>query len=306
MNRRGTRVGLYSWFFVFAGLLSSTPVLADEAPDCRPAFYASLELKADNPNRILVVVALDGRDQTLIVDTGSDFSMLRELIVKTLGMPTQSLGRAYVFPSGVEVHDYVTVSSFAIAGMKGSNFKFGVVPDRQLDKGVDGILGADIVRNFDIELDFAARQMKLFSRKHCPGKVVYWTTEPYAALPFHFDVQLHMLVPVTLDGIPMMAAFDTGSPPAFSMNVATARAIFGWRNDPPELHHIDGDNSPYTYPFSLLSLGGASVHNPSTWLQDSSSGTVMEALVGLAGMKQFHIYISFDDATIFMTRADAH
>jgi len=292
----------------FALAAFASPALAEDAPDCRLTLYASLDMLPGDPHRILVPVTLNGHNETLIVDTGTPFSMLTESAVNALGLPRQMLaiGAEYQMLTGAKVDDMAVVSSFQLGDMKGKDFRFGVLPGGMLEDGLPGLLGADIVRNYDVEFDFAANKMNLFSPHHCTGKVIYWTHQPYASVPFHFDRGHHIVIPITLDNVALTAVVDTGAPTGVSMNIDTARDLFGWRTDPPELRHVAGPSSPQTYPFALLSLGGASVHNPSSNLRATSYGSKIDVLVGLEALKAFHVYISYEDQKIYLTARDAH
>ncbi len=49
-----------------------------------------------------------------------------------------------------------------------------------------GILGSEMLRNVDVDFDFSANKVNLFSPDHCAGNVVYWQTPtvPVAIVPF--------------------------------------------------------------------------------------------------------------------------
>ena len=225
-----------------------------------------------------------------------------------LGLSQQMMGIGwqYKLVSGTLIHETAAVSSFSIGGMGGKNFHFGVVPDDEYGGGLAGSIGGDILRHYDVELDFAAHKLNLFAREHCPGKVVYWTREPYAAIHFNFAPEGQMLIPIKIDNVSFIAGINTAWPAAVQMNVGTAREMFEWRTDPPELHRNGGTSTSYTYPFSLLSLGGASVKNPSVELLENTQLSNQGVRVGLDALKPFHVYISNDDATIYLTAVDAH
>ena len=74
-----------------------------------------------------------------------------------------------------------------------------------------GLLAADYMGKYDIELDFAGGKMNYFSPDHCEGQVVYWPSAAIAAVPMRF-VNHHLILDVMLDGKPQRAIIDTGAP----------------------------------------------------------------------------------------------
>jgi predicted aspartyl protease len=289
--------------------LIATPAIADDgATDCRLTRYASLDIGTENPDRVIVPVTLNDHQVPLAIDTGSPTSMLSNKEANALSLDRQMLGFGTEIRmiNGARIHESAIVPSFEIGGMKGRNFRLAVLPDHFLEPPAVGLLGADIVRNYDVDLDFAQNKVNLFARRHCPGQVVYWTRGPYATLPFHFDEGHHIEVPVKLDGVSLVALVDTGAPPAVSMSLERARHEFGWHDDQPGLHRVGGKRSPYTFPFGVLTLGGASVHQPTVVLRERGDGFGPDLLVGLAALKAFHVYISYEDQAIYLTERDAH
>ncbi|HTW34036.1 MAG TPA: aspartyl protease family protein [Rhizomicrobium sp.] len=295
----------YAVFFALALACASSNALADD--DCRLSRLATLDIGTENPQRIIVPVTLNDHQIPVVLDTGAPTSMLLNNEANDLGLDRQmfAVGFEYKMLNGTRVRDEAIAPTFLIGGMKGTNFRFGILPDRFIEPPAVGLLGADIARNYDVELDFAQNKMILFARHHCRGRVVYWTKQPFAVLPFHFDPGHHMVADVKLDGVSLTAIVDTGAPPAVSMPLPLARREFSWSDDPAQLHRIAGKHSPYTYPFGVLSLDGASVHQPTVWLSESNGGIGPDALVGLAALRAFHVYISYEDQAIYLTARDA-
>ena len=307
----GKVFSIFASVLFMALVLSASVAFADDAPDCRLTRYASLDIGTENPNRVIVPITLNDQQLPFAVDTGSPTSMLRDSTADKLGLDRQMLNFGYevVMLSGARIHEQAIAPSFEIGGMKGKNFRFAILPNHFLERPAVGLLGADIVRNYDIEFDFANNKMNLFARRHCPGQVVYWTRSPFAVVPFHFDDGHHMIIPVKVDGVSLIGIVDTGAPPAIGMNLDRARHVFGWHEDQPQLQHVGGERSKdYVFPFGVLSLGGASVHQPTAMIRDETEHHMEgpDLLVGLAALKAFRVYISYEDQAIYLTARDAH
>src|SRR5262249_34569931 len=98
-----------------------------------------------------------------------------------------------------------TVDVVSLGNLIAKNQKFYVMPSDQ----EGGTLGTDFLAGYDIEVDPAHKKVNWFSQNHCKGQVVYWT-QNYIAIPFTFDSNMHIILPVTVDGQTMQAAVDTG------------------------------------------------------------------------------------------------
>ena len=283
------------------------PPPATSEPDCSLKQYASIDLHASVPNRILVPADIEGHRLVFIIDTGAPVGVLKAGVAFALHLPFEPLtGRPRLELVGKPVVATTHIPSLELGGMSDPNPRFGLVPNDTLEGGVAGTLGADIWQNFNIEFDFAANKMNLFAPDHCPAKFVYWTKEPFAAIPFHFDQLEHIIIPVAVDGVRLEAIVDTGAPAAIVMNLDSARAHFSWAFPPPELKAVDEERGHYTYPFKLLSLAGASVHNPSVRLDKSLTLQGVDLLVGAEALRAFHVFISYKDKVIYLTARDAH
>ncbi|MEJ0071906.1 MAG: retropepsin-like aspartic protease [Pseudomonadota bacterium] len=73
-----------------------------------------------------------------------------------------------------------------------------------------GVIGGDFLRNYDVELDFPAKLMRLFRRPACYGARPAWTA-PYATVPIRVSSQNAILLPVRLNGNSLRAILDTGA-----------------------------------------------------------------------------------------------
>jgi hypothetical protein len=76
---------------------------------------------------------------------------------------------------------------------------------------VVGILGMDVLKQTDIELDAAHRKMNLFSPDHCPGHVVYWAAK-YDSAPIRFRKLGEFYFPMELDGKKLETTLATSRP----------------------------------------------------------------------------------------------
>lgn len=75
---------------------------------------------------------------------------------------------------------------------------------------VDGLLGADIWRRFDVDLDLPARTATLYRAQPCPRSAPPWPG-PAIEIDGVGGPPDRLVLPVALDGIAAVAVFDTGA-----------------------------------------------------------------------------------------------
>ena len=73
-----------------------------------------------------------------------------------------------------------------------------------------GILGSEMLRNVDVDFDFAANKLNLVSPDHCAGNVVYWQAPAVAVVPMTLNASGHIMFRMQLDGRRVHTMLDTG------------------------------------------------------------------------------------------------
>lgn len=276
-----------------------------EPSRCSLSLYASLPLSVDAGGGFTVPVKIAGEQFNLLIDTGGVFSMLTERAVAKLAFPKQRLFLAQLgMIGGRRLDHFVEARDLELSTLKAQKFNMMVMPDDVVSEGVDGIVGPDLLGKFDVDFDFAAGKVNLFSPDHCPGKVVYWTQSGYAAIPFVLDQAQHIKLGVTLDGMQMHAILDTGASRSF-MSLETAERLF--KLDDAELRQ----NRPH-HAFKALTLGAVSVANPEIILLPDSVSQIMgrygepNLILGMGIIRQLHLYLAYGERKLYITAAGAH
>jgi predicted aspartyl protease len=168
-------------------------------------------------NLMLVDGSINGQPVRLLVDTGAERTLLTEDAVKRLQLPrdTQhvtrtvgiggpSMGWDASLPHGLVLGgtdlpvDRVTVGQFSITHVGG-------------DAGVDGLLGADILLAFDVDLNLPAHRLTMYrARRECPDAPPPWSA-PYLAITGITTHRDRLMLPFVLDGVNGLAVLDTGA-----------------------------------------------------------------------------------------------
>ncbi len=200
----------------------------------------------------------------------------------------------------------------SFGGASFQNWEFLVSPDFMLPGDASGLLGANVLKAFDVDIDYVNSKLSFFDPDHCPGKVVYWTRTPYARVPMQLDSNWHITIPVTLDGQSITAIVDTGADESV-MTYEQARDLFDWKDGDPRLKPlgpsvVNGDKRrvAYRFPFSSMTFEGVEVQNPDIVLLPAEQ-VIHNApmLLGASVLRQLHVYIAYKERALYLTGAEA-
>jgi predicted aspartyl protease len=279
--------------------------------------------------RFAVPASINGETHPFLVDTGGIYSSLAESIVQRQRLNEVSISGTDIFNvKGEKFKKGVSIDSLKVGDNEARHFHMLVRETPERDE--DGIIAPDLLQLFDVELDFAAHKMNLFSPDHCSGKVAYWAKE-YAAIPFKMPDGYHIVAPVTLDGHTLMAYFDTGAASTF-LSQRIAEAIFSAGPDASGTEKRPGaqpqDLVQYQHRFQSLAFGGVSVANPLIYLLPDEAEKAIRKnyhdqksiddpvyglqlslprlTIGENVIKRLHVYIAYKEKVMYVTAADAH
>ncbi len=295
------------WFVAIciAALVCGLGAAKADDEKCHLVRYTSLPITIDESGGVTVPIKVEDQIQNLLVDTGGAFSMLTQSAADRLKLRSMMMIMVYMKMFGGRTLDhYVVAHSMEVVGVHVRDHQFVVIPDDILPPSVDGILGPDILQVFDADFNFAASKLDLFSNDHCPGKVVYWTHDDYAVIPFKMDEGRHIQVDVQLDGKDVSAIIDTGASRSL-MSLETAEDMF--KLDEKTLSANNGH-----YPFKALTLQGITVNNPDLILVSDDKSKIMggyrepRLILGMGVLRQLHLYIAYKEHNIYVTPASAH
>ncbi len=189
------------------------------AAACQPDRRISVPLAPDR-GLLTVSAAVDGKPSRFVLDTGAERTMLSTEAVRRLDLRRDEwVSSAVRGVGGIELHSNAALRSFEIGGVPlrrrsvNATLSVAVAPMPWLDQASDavaGLLGADYLSSFDIELDPAERTLNLFASGTCPVSAVPWAV-PHVALLAARPRPTVLLVPVRIDGTILMAQLDTGA-----------------------------------------------------------------------------------------------
>jgi predicted aspartyl protease len=301
------------------------------AQTCGLKLVASYDMvPARNGRSVLVKMRIAGTDQIMQINTGAWHSYLTSDAANALNLPQHSMGSQVVSYDGTgrRTSEVARASSIEIGPVQLEAVDFMVMPKSEtLDDGVAGFLGSEVLKLFDVDLDFGKKKVNFFSQDHCPGQVVYWSTSGATKIPFKFDGST-ITLPIELDGNEMEAVLATGASVS-TISMPVALQVYGLKPgsegvDAQEYSDADGHKwTGYTHTFAALKFGGLTVPLATLHLMANTIGRAISAdhakqdyggqpfllppvMLGLAELSQLHLYISYKEKMLYVTAADQH
>jgi predicted aspartyl protease len=293
------------WFgLALVALLFSGPIFGqDAASQCRLNLYAAVPMTLDKFGLVTIPMTISGQPLTMLVDTGAYFSTLNEDVTDRLGLRRSELQTMYLQQFGGTKLNHRTVArDLNLSGITLKNKEFAVMPGTSPLKSVDGLLGEEFLRMFDLDFDFSAGKLNLFSHDHCNGMVMYWPHGASAEIPFTYNDNRHIAVVLQLDGKTVNAIIDTGS----SVTVLSSE----WAVETFGLDAAAVENSDNHVHFKKIELSGVTVENPAISLVSDKESKILEGhrypmIVGINVLRKLHLYIAYHEHKIYVTPASS-
>jgi len=194
-----------------SGLLAGCAASPEGA--CKLVWRADLPIEPHD-NLIFVGVTFDGHPATLVMDTGAERTTLTEAAVTRLRLrpdlrhPTSTVGIGGTSISYEAVLDDFAVGVFRlpVERVAVGTFRLPEIAGIQ----ADGLLGADILLAFDLDIDLPARRLTIYRARPCADSRPPWTV-PYASVEGVSMRRDRLIVPLSVNGADGRALLDTGA-----------------------------------------------------------------------------------------------
>lgn len=184
-------------------------VTLERAPRVGEAGSSAL---VDDGGRLVVQVGVDGIDSLrFILDTAAESSAITRAVADRLEIDASGVRRMRVVGvAGTRIMTSVALRSFAVGGERMSGVRALVLDDGALgDGGFDGLLGNDVLRRYDVEIDVPRGVLRL----HAPGTThERATSRAPVGLPMKPGRAGFVAFEATLAGGSVHAILDTGTP----------------------------------------------------------------------------------------------
>lgn len=159
-------------------------------------------------------VRLGQGERFMMVDTGAEDTLLSDKIVQELDFPADP--RHYTIMTGVATRGEKVFNAIVPV------FGFGNILSRDRSTSVGdlggldggqvqpaGLIGGDILSQYDVEMDFPAKKITFYRVVGCAGRFAPWS-ENYATIPLTRQ-GTRVLMSIDVDGHRLRALVDTGA-----------------------------------------------------------------------------------------------
>ena len=223
----------------------------------------------------------------------------------------------------------VGIDTFTIGGATARRLQFLIADDKEMGKSkpYDGLMTGDFFKQYDVELDFAGKQINYLTPTKCtdPDKVVFWSHSAVAVIPMTLsDGKIH--TQVSVQGHVVDAAIDTSSARTV-MRRDIAELILGYKagtadmTPAADLKDATGQQV-YGHTFSQISFaGGVAAANVPVLIQttgmvrdprmdpvlgsraQSADPRIPDLTLGMDVLHQLHLYVVFGQKNLYVTSA---
>jgi clan AA aspartic protease (TIGR02281 family) len=255
----------------------------------------------------MVPVQLDGAAATLVFDTGAGWTLVSAAAAERLGLLRNGAIRINTHGiGGQSVSMPGDVGQFGIGGVELPHRMVVVTPFALRGFGTqtpDGVLGLDVIANFDVEADFSTGAVTLYHSRNCPAARPDWLGERGNTLVIPPEVPAgHLQVEVELDGRRMLATLDTGAN-QIAIDSKSARAL-GVTDEMLAADHTMADHGAapedaqvHVHRFGQLRIGRDVIKAPPIVVVDLPQGAG-EMLIGMSYLRNRMWFLSMSSRRV--------
>jgi predicted aspartyl protease len=313
-------------------ILLAPSAVSAAAAQCGPQKLAAVVDMKPYDGVPVIPVSLIGKPTEFIVDTGAYVSVLFPQVVAELALPRRNVAVRMISTDGRSSNTAVRVPEFAIGRLRAADLSFmmGTNNDRGAPGTPAGLLGPEILQNYDVDFDFASGKLNLIDPNHCEGQVVYWSNRAVAIVPFRLDSNFHITFPATIDGKRVDAMLDTGATNTI-LNLNDAQRLFDLDVNAADVEKVgEVQGTAYTAniyrrQFNRIELEGMVINNPAVVLypdfvgpqlpRGPATGSLLpdprtrapslpELILGMTHLSKTHLYIAYKERKLYITSDD--
>jgi predicted aspartyl protease len=295
---------------VLAAILQNT-CLAHEPPsgtacDAKPLGHITVATVNNVP---FVTLLANGHPVVLVFDTGAEQSVLTPSAAERIGAK----------PPRIEFQEQMhgAVGTLSTREVELHSFSAGTVaiPWRRLLVApvtlpapigihLDGLLGADVLSSFDIDLDLARHRMALYAERSCPDAPPWH--QPYTGITTGRSRGEHLFFPARLDGRTIAAIVDTGSQrtilaAATALDLGIKQAILRQGRSITTKDAAGKLLSSRFHRFANLTVGSEVIRNPELVVANINLDDA-DIVLGVDFLLSRRIWLSYGSLRIFLSR----
>ncbi len=155
-------------------LLLALPVLGDDTPKCKLLRVADWHVRLIGTHPV-IDGSIKGQKIGVVIDTGAYLSLLTKSAAKRLEIPSTPTTRIVSgMGGGTSRMSLALVEDLRIGDFAAKELRVWVAGEQPI-YGVDFVLGQDLLKNVDIEFDYANGAIRLYQPVDCKfSNLAYW------------------------------------------------------------------------------------------------------------------------------------
>jgi predicted aspartyl protease len=261
-------------------------------------------------NAPIVTLSANGTPVTLLLDTGAEWTILTPTAAQRIGATAPRIEferqiRGLSATLGTREVELRSFNAGAVA-IPWRRVRVAAVNMPGVFSGpLDGILGADTLSTFDIDLDLRRHQLTFFTKQSCTGAAPAWK-EPYTRISAGRSLSNHLFFPVQLDGHRLDAFIDTGAQlSVLSTRAAAAlgvtEAVLARDRATVTLGASAERLNSHIHRFARLEIGDEVVRNPDFVVADFKLSDA-DLVLGVDFLGARRVWWSYGSQLIFLSR----
>lgn len=289
-----------------AGVLFAGQVLAGK---CQVVRYGTLPVEMVD-GRATTMVKINGSDTRFALDTGAFFNIMSNATASSLGLKLKPMPFEFRISGigGSAEAKYTHVKEFGILGVTLDNIDFLVGGS---DAGY-GLLGANLLDAFDLEIDMAHGKVSLFKVTGCDKTgLAYWSNGKDFFMadlePADSRIDQRTFFTVMINGKKLRALLDSGAyTTLLTRNAAERIGIDLNAPDVKKSYTASGFGAKllktWTVPIDAFTVGTETIHHSQMQVLDGSIGNSnTDMLLGLDYLLAHHMFIANSQRKAYFT-----
>jgi hypothetical protein len=291
--------------WVACAVLGALPFSTVSLAECPFERVAELPLLAGR--RPIVEVSIDGHPIQMVVDTGAQMTSVVPDVVADLALRADPERRTISRTVGGNiVSSNAIVDKLNISGLDFTELSVPVVPlsGAKDDPPAGGVIGADILHDFDVELDIPQRTLVLYRKQHCIPTQAPW--QGPSQIVSGRVMNNRFIFPVLLSDRSLSAEFDTGSlgetvSRTSAVNIGITAAQL---DSDPQLRGTSAGQQGYAihqHKFDTFKVGTETFRGFPLDVVDFNQPDI-DMLIGVDYMHWRRFYLSYSSGMLFIQR----
>lgn len=260
-----------------------------------------------------LAVKINGKDARFLLDSGAAFSVISAATAAEYGLKTAT-GFMNIKVTGIggsQDARTAKVDQFSIGNVVMNDAQF-MVAGSEVGPGLSGILGQNMLKNFEVEYDLGHGMVRLFQSKNCDNVMLaYWLApnEDYSKVPILSvaESRAHTVGSAYINGKKISAMFDSGASTSVVSSLAAEYAGVKLNSDavtPAGLSHGIGQGVMQTYigRFSSFKIGdGEEIKNASLRIGKGNDLAGEDMLIGADFFLSHRIFVGNNEQVLYLS-----